>query len=187
MCLFRRPVLVAILLGFLDPLSAHEADGPEVRLEIPSQPVESALREFASKTGLQLLFVAGDTSLRQSSREVRGLHTPREVLDCLLADSDLEYRYVNTRTVAISERRVHFRDGYVVFKDAAVAEVVAELNRYGSRKVYVEDPSLATVVVSGNLRCDNVDALIFLLHDLFPLRIERDGNRIVLGRQRQSK
>ena len=45
----------------------------------------------------------------------------------------------------------------LVFQDEPLAKVVAELNRYSTRRIVIADPTLAGEPVSGSFRTDNID------------------------------
>jgi hypothetical protein len=176
----RRILLAVVLVVSCSSLPAQQPTAVGMRLDISPQPLESALRELAAQSGLQLLFPAAGEAAHQVAPALVGVHTPREALDQLLADTDLKYEYVNSRTVAISEKRVNWRDGYIVFEDAALGEVVAEFNRHGSRTIYIEDPALAAVRLGGNFRADNSEAFLWLLENGFGITVEQRDDRIVL-------
>ena len=179
----KRVVLALVLLVSCSALPAQQMASAEMHLDISSQPLESALHEFAAQSGLQLLFSSEETAMRQSAYAVVGVHTPREALDHLLADTGLKYEYVNSRTVAISEIRVSWRDGYVVFDDAALADVVAEFNRHNTRQIIIDDPSLAALRLGGNIQSSHSDAFIWLLQSGFPITVEQTEDRVVLKRR----
>jgi phytoene/squalene synthetase len=67
---------------------------------IESQPLGNALQEFASQSGIQVIFfsklVEGVTA-----PAVQGRYTSTEALDRLLANSALTYRQINSMTIEI--------------------------------------------------------------------------------------
>ena len=179
----ERIVLGLALLGSCSSLLAQQVATAEMRLNISSQPLESALREFAAQSGVQLLFSSEGAAMGQPAPAITGFHAPREALDHLLADTGLKYEYVNSRTVAISEIRVSWRDGYVVFDDAALADVVAEFNRHNARQIFIDDPSLAALRIGGNIQSSHSDAFLWLLQNGFPITVEQTADRVVLKRR----
>ena len=84
-------------------LSAQEFASAEIRLDISSQPLESALKEFGAQTGLQVLFPSDQVRMRQSVSDVVGFQTPRKALDLLLAGTDLKYEF-RTEVGFVSDR-----------------------------------------------------------------------------------
>ncbi len=82
-----------------------------------------------------------------------------------------------------AEELLSWRSGYVVFHETALADAVAEFNRYNTRKLVIEDPALAGLSISGNFRSTNVDSFVELLEDAFPVTVEQRGKRINVSRK----
>jgi transmembrane sensor len=81
------------------------------------------------------------------------------------------------------EQYLSWRGGFLVFRDTALADAVAEFNRYNTQRIVIEDARLAGLRIDGNFRSDNVDAFLRLLQGGFPVDIEhRDGRTIVRAR-----
>lgn len=82
--------------------SAYALEARTLMIDIPSKPVLRALNQLGEQTGLQLVMqidgVLGDVV----SRPVRGELSPQAALDQLLADTGLQYTFVNERTVYIT-------------------------------------------------------------------------------------
>ncbi len=78
--------------------------GPEprqtIQYQIAPQPLNTALRDFALTSGLQVSF-PDDVTLGRMSREVAGLYTPEEALSELLAGSGLSFRFTSVDTVTL--------------------------------------------------------------------------------------
>jgi transmembrane sensor len=55
------------------------------------------------------------------------------------------------------ERDTSWMTDKLVFQDEPLSKVVAELNRYSTRRIVIADPSLAAEPVSGSFRTDNID------------------------------
>jgi transmembrane sensor len=90
---------------------------------------------------------------------------------------------VRRRQVAEVEQLLSWRTGYVTFRDTALAEAVAEFNRYSERKIVLEDPAIADIRIGGNFRTDSADAFLWLLENGFPIDAREEGGRIVLTRR----
>lgn len=88
---------------------------------------------------------------------------------------------VEKRPVAEAETMLSWRSGYLVFDQTPLADAVAEFNRYNTDKIVIEDASVAGILIGGNFRSTNVDAFVRLLEDGFPIRVAREGERIVLS------
>jgi len=67
--------------------------------DIQQQSMGSALSQFAHRTGLQVLFPADATEV--DAPQITGTLTPQAALSQLLANTDLEYEFINPKTVAI--------------------------------------------------------------------------------------
>lgn len=80
------------------------AQGPADSIDIESQALPDALREFSDQTKLQLAYVATLAKDKQSPG-TRGETLPDAALADILEGTELAYQYVNARTVAIGARR----------------------------------------------------------------------------------
>jgi transmembrane sensor len=87
---------------------------------------------------------------------------------------------VHQEAVAESEALLSWRNGYVSFRDATLADAVNEFNRYNARKMVIEDPEIASIHIGGNFRDTNTDAFLWLLQNGFPIRVVQDQDKIVL-------
>jgi transmembrane sensor len=84
------------------------------------------------------------------------------------------------KPVPAVEEAVSWRTGFVVFHETALTEVVAELNRYNTRKIVLQDASLATIRLSGRFEPTQYQAFVRLLENGFAIRATVEGERIVL-------
>lgn len=84
------------------------------------------------------------------------------------------------RPVAEAEEALSWRSGYLMFHEVALAEAVAEFNRYNTRKIVIEDPEVAAMKFSANLRATNLDGFVRLLEQAFPIRASHTADEIVL-------
>ena len=89
---------------------------------------------------------------------------------------------LEVRHLSVDEARelLSWRDGFVVFHDTPLATAAQEFNRYNSRKLVIGDPSIAGLRVGGHFRWANQDAFVRLIEQVFPVRAETDGERVVL-------
>jgi transmembrane sensor len=93
---------------------------------------------------------------------------------------------VENLSLARLEDSLVWRTGYLVFREAALSEVVAEFNRYNTRKLVIGDPEIADVRFSGKLKAASFDSLVLLLRTGFGVEAERRGNQFVLKGQKSS-
>lgn len=77
-----------------------------------------------------------------------------------------------------------WREGTVYFEARPLADVIAELARYTTLEVIVNDESLAKMPVGGTFRTspEGVDALLNMLEQGFGLRVRYEGNRALIER-----
>lgn len=74
-----------------------------------------------------------------------------------------------------------WRTGLLTFRDTPLAAAIAEFNRYNARKILIEDPTLASVSISGVFRSTQLAPFIHLLEQRFPLRAHVEDNRVLLS------
>ncbi|HJU07244.1 MAG TPA: FecR domain-containing protein [Rhodanobacteraceae bacterium] len=86
------------------------------------------------------------------------------------------------RHLSVDEARelLSWRDGFVVFHDTPLAAAAQEFNLYNTRKLVIGDSSIAGLRVGGHFRWANEDAFVRLIEQVFPVRAEKEGDRIVL-------
>jgi transmembrane sensor len=69
------------------------------------------------------------------------------------------------------------------FDAVPLREVVAQFNRYHSRKLVIEDEATAAIVVGGSFRADNLEPFVRLLDVGFGVSAEVRGDEIALRRR----
>ena len=94
----RNLLAICATSGFLvfSPAEASE----ELSHDIAAQPLAQALSEFATQTGLQVVYVSGIAATQTSKRAPRGLPAA-DALQRLLEDTGLRFEFLNDRTVRI--------------------------------------------------------------------------------------
>jgi transmembrane sensor len=119
----------------------------------------------------------------QFSQADGGLPTP------LSAGDQLVYRPgsgTHLRHVPASAASA-WRSGYLIYTDATLADVVADLNRYFTRKIVIADAIAAHQRFSGVLRIDSEEAMLHRLSRLLPVKAASTGNGTLLLRTRTLK
>lgn len=71
-------------------------------------------------------------------------------------------------------------DGWLRFRGAPLAEVIAEANRYSELKLRLGDPRLADVELSGNFHAGDNASIGDAASMILPVRVEQRGGEIVL-------
>jgi transmembrane sensor len=87
---------------------------------------------------------------------------------------------VQDKSLSDAEERLSWRDGIVVFRETLLSDAVAEFNRYNTRQIFIEDPTLGSMRIGGHFRARNAEGFVRLLADAFPIRVEENESRIVL-------
>jgi transmembrane sensor len=87
---------------------------------------------------------------------------------------------VRTNATSEAEKLLSWRRKYVVFDNTALADAVAEFNRYNTRKILIGDPAIAAIRIGGNFRATNTDGFIWLLQSGFPISVEQRDDTVVL-------
>ncbi|MDD2865165.1 MAG: TonB-dependent receptor, partial [Methylococcales bacterium] len=87
--------LIASLLYCQNALAEQE-----LHINIPPQPLASALEQFEQQTGVQILYAA-DALPKKTSPQLNGQYSAEQALKILLDKSDLSYQFTDNHTVAI--------------------------------------------------------------------------------------
>jgi len=96
--------IVLVLVGASLP-SAAQATDTHYQLNIPREPLDSALKDFARQTGLQVARFTDDSGGTAEVGPVAGTLTPEEALRTLLGESELTYSVLNGRTIAVVSKQ----------------------------------------------------------------------------------
>lgn len=95
--------MLPCLLGLyiLTSFTHLHAQSAKIKFDIPSQPLEEALTEFAQQSGVQLIY-RSDILENAFTREIQGEIEPEKALERLLQYSKVQFRWVNPRTIALT-------------------------------------------------------------------------------------
>jgi iron complex outermembrane recepter protein len=100
----RLAVSLALLCAGLFSRALRGAEPDSYTLHIASQPLESALQEFARQSGIQIIVFSYLTDGQQAAA-LDGRYTVDEAMKALLADSMLAFHRVNAKTIEVMLRR----------------------------------------------------------------------------------
>lgn len=78
------------------------------------------------------------------------------------------------------QRQLTWRTGVLTFRETKLADAVAEFNRYSTRKLIVDDPTVAVLEISGVFRSNDIDSFVHLLERGFAVQAVVQPDRIVL-------
>jgi len=85
------------------------------------------------------------------------------------------------------QEQLTWRTGVLTFHDTPLVEAVAEFNRYNQHKIFIEDSSIAAIEVGGVFRSTDLDPFIRLIEGGLALRVEREGDHIILSARQESR
>jgi transmembrane sensor len=77
-------------------------------------------------------------------------------------------------------RKLAWQNQMLVFDGDSLADVVAQFNRYNARQLVIVEPKLAALEIGGYFRPTNLNAFIDVLQSDFGIRVDADGNRLLL-------
>jgi transmembrane sensor len=94
---------------------------------------------------------------------------------------------VNRKTPQELADELAWRRGMLVFRNARLADVVKEFNRYNATKLVIADPSIADVKVYAELKTDDYEDLLQLVQTMIKLRVDREGSVILISRSQRKE
>lgn len=98
-----KPIVVAGMMIAGGPAVADSVNSAPIAVDIPSQNLSEALNQLAKQTGLQLIFNVEEVMpVEMTAPAVKGVLTPEAALKVLLANTGLRYKFIDSRTVALS-------------------------------------------------------------------------------------
>jgi len=83
---------------------------------------------------------------------------------------------------AVLEDDLSWRNGEVVFSDTPLITVVSEMRRYTGANIFIGDPVLNGLRISGRFPTENADGLLTLLHEKYNIVVEKDESNYVVLR-----
>ena len=104
----------------------------------------------------------------------------------LLKSGDVAVATGNTVSISRKTQRtlaneLGWQRGVLVFDNATLAEAAAEFNRYNREKIVIADPSAAQIMIGATLPQNDVQAFVRVAQKIFGLRVERQGDNIVIS------
>src|SRR5690606_34875559 len=84
-------------------------------------------------------------------------------------------------------RETSWRSGVLVFDETPLAEAAAELNRYSTDRLVIDDPAIATFLVSGVFKTGDIRRFARTVEEILPVRLDaRAGGDMVLSARDES-
>ena len=126
-----------------------------VKFSVDAQALDRTIREIGEQSGAQIVLYTEDTKGMRASR-LEGDYTVEQALDVVLKDTNLEYRRVNDRTIAVAPSvRFAFADAGDDFREDALVRVSQILSEDASDQSSDSDErgsttlEIDTIVVTG--------------------------------------
>lgn len=111
------------------------------------------------------------------------LTAPSQTPVQIAAGSAAEYGApgITPRAVADVDSTLAWRRGRLVFRQAALRDVVREINRYSETPIIIGDPSIEQLEINGVFATDRIPDLVTALTRAGPVRVERraDGAQVL--------
>lgn len=82
-----------------------------------------------------------------------------------------------------AQEALSWRRGVLVFHDLTLAQAAAEFNRYNTRQIVIDDPTIAELTIAGSFRANNVEAFARLLEKGYPIRVLSSADQVLLERR----
>lgn len=80
------------------------------------------------------------------------------------------------------ERALSWREGQLIFRNDRLADAVAEVNRYSTRRIELSDDAVGNLRVSGIVNTGNTAVFVETMTNYYPVQvIESDRRHVVLG------
>ena len=76
-----------------------------------------------------------------------------------------------------------WRDGILKYEHEPLSVVVADLNRYSTRKIVIGDPSIASLPFTGTVFSTHIDDALHAFSDVFPVTLIEHADSIELDRR----
>ncbi|MEX2488017.1 MAG: FecR domain-containing protein, partial [Pseudomonadales bacterium] len=90
------------------------------------------------------------------------------------AEYDREATRIEEVPSAELDRTQAWRRGLLVFEDASIAEVIAEVNRYTETRLVIADAEISVLRLGGTFKTGRLEALLDVLEKGFGIRVNRE-------------
>lgn len=77
-----------------------------------------------------------------------------------------------------------WRNNHLVYIDAPLSEIVADINRYQTRTIRISDATIAAIKVTATFNSNDIDDMLQTLTEVFPVRLETSPQGLVLHHSR---
>ena len=160
----------------------HDAKRPFI-VEVAGHRITDLSTKFvvrAEKARVELTLVEGRASIMSTDANAQAhaaILTPGEV-----AIATADAISVEQKSPLAVREDLSWRRGLLVFDNAKLSDVVAELNRYNSEKLVVASGDVGRLTIDASVPTDGVQAFTRVVHDVFGLHVASRGNEMVISR-----
>jgi transmembrane sensor len=99
--------------------------------------------------------------------------------------ADIQGRLVTVRKLSAEDiaRSAGWRTGILDFDHEPLADIVAEISRYTTTRIILQDPAIARMPMDGNFQANaqGAESLVSMLRDGLNLPVHKVGNAIYIG------
>jgi transmembrane sensor len=135
----------------------------------------TAFEVWKGPSGVRLSVIRGRVAvgLKDASGYVASLGAGEQII--VHADGSL------TKIAAFAEKDLlAWRTGRLVYRDAALADVVADMNRYRAQPIKILDPRAGALRVTAAFRADQSEQVLAGLAASQPIRLEKSQDGVIL-------
>jgi transmembrane sensor len=137
-----------------------------------------------------LVHAEGDkftVSLYEGKAAIKGSDSRSARALAVLEPGDIATATAHSLTVSEKPERallneIAWRQNMLVFSNAPLTEVAAELNRYNQRRVVIADPSLARLKIDASIPTNGVEAFARVARNFLGLKVQSNKSEIVISR-----
>ncbi len=140
-----------------------------------------------SSSALEVVLIEGRVAVADTGAAEDGgvaapaLLAPGEQLVVATADSAASVPVIRKTDV---ERAVSWREGHLIFRSDRLDHVIAEVNRYSTRRIELADSRLGELRISGIVNTGNTAVFVETMTSYYPLQvIDSNHDRVLLGRR----
>jgi len=135
--------------------------------------IGTAFSVYGSDQALTVSVVDGIVDMSTDAQVVR-LKQGQQAVQ-IRGDSNIAVNVIDIENIST------WRDGVLVFEDAALSSIVPELNRYFNTPITLSGDQVANLTFSGVLNINDQDTLLGSMKALMPIKTETQNGQIILS------
>lgn len=90
--------------------------------------------------------------------------------------------FVQATSLPRAEEILSWREGYLTFHETVLADAIAQFNRYNLRQITIDDPTIASIRISGSFRATNAEAFVRLLENGYGIHAHTTEDQTTLSK-----